>query len=163
MSEEMEVIDSTNMEILSEFPVEYDEAELESPSSTNMKNCFIKASDRWIVFAANSKGSDEAVGNVAFERGTFRQLADELEAVLAGKLYKEKLDALTFENGKDQMIVSATSNLPLNQFAWVNRVNISNLRQIELDEIEYGELSLPVKAVRKLHQEMKRLIAEGKI
>ena len=62
----MEVIDSTNMEILSEFPVEYDEAELESPSSTNMKNCFIKASDDWVVIAANSKGSDEAVGDVAF-------------------------------------------------------------------------------------------------
>lgn len=163
MNEEPEIIDSTNMEILSEFPVEYDEAELESPSSTNMKNCFIKASDRWIVFAANSKGSDEAVGDVAFERRTFSQLANELEAVLAGKLYKEKLDALTFENGRDQMIVSATSNLPLNQFAWVNRVNVTNLREMELDENEYGGLSLPVEAARKLHEEMKRLLSEGKI
>lgn len=130
MNEEPEIIDSTDMEILSEFPVKYDEVELESPSSTNMKNCFIKASDRWVVFAANSKGSDEAVGNVAFKRGTFRRLSQELEAVLSGKLYKEKLDVLTFENGLDEMIVSATSNLPLNQFAWVNRINISNLREI---------------------------------
>jgi len=61
------------------------------------------------------------------------------------------------------MIVSATSNLPLNQFAWVNRVNVTNLREMELDENEYGGLSLPVEAARKLHQEMKRLIAQGKI
>lgn len=162
MDEEPEIIDSTNMEILSEFLIEYDEEEISSPSSTNGKNCFIKASDGWIVFAANSKGSDEAIGEVAFERASFKQLSQELEAVLSGKLYKEKLDALTFQNGKDEMIISATSNLPLNQFAWVNRVNISNLRQIELDEIEYGELSFPVKAARRLHQEMKRLIAEEK-
>ena len=163
MNEEPEIVDSTNMEILSEFSVEYDDEEIASPSSTNIKKCFIKAFDGWVVFATNSKGLDEAIGNVAFERGSFIQLSQELEAVLSGKLYEEKLDALTFQNGKDEMIISATSNLPLNQFAWMNRVNISNLRQIELDEIEYGELSLPVKAVRKLHQEMKRLIAEGKI
>ncbi|HXH70519.1 MAG TPA: hypothetical protein VNI60_09335 [Pyrinomonadaceae bacterium] len=163
MSEEIEIIDSTNMEILSEFPVEYDEDELKSPSSTNIKNYFIKASDRWIVFTANSKGSDEAVGDVAFERSSFKQLSQELEAVLAGKLYEEKLDALIFENGRDKMIISATRNLPLNQFAWVNRVNVSNLREIELDEIEYGSLSLPVEAARKLHREMQRLISKGKI
>jgi hypothetical protein len=101
MNEEPEIIDSTDMEILSEFPVEYDEEEIESPSSTNIKNCFIKAGGGWIVFAANSKGSDEAVGNVAFERDSFKQLAQELEAVLSGKLYEEKLDALSFENGRD--------------------------------------------------------------
>ena len=163
MNEEPEIIDSTDMEILSEFAVEYDEAELESTGSTNMKNCFIKASDEWVVFAANSKGSDEAVGSVAFERGTFRRLTEELAAVLAGKLHDEKLDALTFKNGRDEMTVGASSSLPLNQLAWVNRVNISNLREIELDEIEYGQMSLPVEAARRLHEEMKRLIAEGKI
>lgn len=163
MNDEAEIIDSSKMEILSEFSIEYDEEEIASPSSTNGKNCFIKTSDGWVVFAANSKGSDEATGEVAFEQGSFKQLSQELEAVLSGKLYEEKLDALTFQNGKDKMIISATSNLPLNQFAWVNRVNISNLREIELDGIEYGELSLPVKAARKLHQEMKRLIAEEKI
>lgn len=163
MSEDIEIIDSTDMEILSEFPIEYDEAELESPSSTNMKNCFIKASDRWIVFAANSKGSDEAVGNVAFERGSFKRLTEELGAVLAGKLHEEKLDALTFKNGRDEMIVGASSSLPLNQFVWINRISISNLREIELDEIEYGEIELPVEAAKKLHREMERLIAEGKI
>jgi hypothetical protein len=61
------------------------------------------------------------------------------------------------------MITTASSVLPLNQFAWVNRVSVSNLRPVELDDIEYGELSLPVKAARKLSEEMKRLSAEGKI
>lgn len=163
MNETPEIVDSTDMEILSEFAVEYDQAELESPNSTNMKNCFIKASEKWVVFAANSKGSDAAVGDVAFERGTFKRLTEELEAVLSGKLHEEKLDALTFENGRDRMIVSATSNLPLNQLAWINRINISNLREIELDELEYGQMSFPVETARKLYQEMRRLIAEGKI
>lgn len=163
MNEKPEIVDSTDMETLCEFPVEYDEAELESLSSTNMKNCFIKASDEWVVFAANSKGSDEAVGNVAFEPGSFKRLTEELGAVLAGKLHDEKLDDVTFKDGADEIVVSASSNLPLNQLAWVNRVNITNLREIELDELEYGQMSLPVEAARKLHREMKRLIAEGKI
>ncbi len=55
MSEEPEIIDSTNMEILSKFPVEYDDEEIASPSSTNIKKCFIKAFDGWVVFATNSK------------------------------------------------------------------------------------------------------------
>lgn len=163
MNEEPEIIDSTDMEILSEFAVEYDEAELESTTSANMKNCFIKASDAWVVFAADSKGSDEAVGEVAFERGTFRRLTEELDAVLAGKLHEEKSDASTFKNGRDEIVVGASSNLPLNRLAWTNRINISNLREIELDDLEYGQMSLPVEAARKLHEEMKRLIAEGKI
>lgn len=159
----METIDSTNMETLAVFPVEYDEAEIESPSATNMKNCFIKSDGKWIVFAANSKGSDEAVGNVAVEKSSFARLSKELDAVLAGKLYKEKLDALTFENGQDEIIVSATSSLPLNRFVCVERINISNVREIELDDVEFGSLDLPVKAARKLGEEMKRLIVEGKI
>lgn len=160
-NEELEVVDSTGMEILSEFAVEYDQAELDSPSLTNIKNCFIKASGEWIVLATSSKGSGVAMGDVAFGRGAFRQLSQELEAVLGGKLHREKLDALSFSIGRDQMIVSATSSLPLNQLAWINRINISNLREIELDELEYGELSLPVEAAKKLHQEMRRLISVG--
>ena len=163
MNEEIEIIDSSKMKILSEFSVEYDPEELESPSLTNTKTCFIKASDDWIVFATNSKGLDAAIGNIAFEHSSFKELSQKLEAVLSGKLNKEQLDALKFQNGTDEIIISVTSNLPLNQFAWVNRVNISNLREIELDDLEYGELSLPIKAAQKLHQEMKRLIAEGKI
>jgi len=55
MNEEPEIVDSTNMEILSEFSVEYDEEEIASPSSTNIKKCFIKAFDGSVVFATNSK------------------------------------------------------------------------------------------------------------
>lgn len=160
-NEELEIVDSTSMEILSEFAVEYDQEELDSPSSTNIKSCFIKASGEWVVLATSSKGSGVAMGDVAFGRGAFKQLSQELEAVLGGKLHREKLDALTFSSGRDEMIVSATSSLPLNQLAWVNRINIANLREIELDEVGYGELSLPVEAAKKLHQEMQRLVGEG--
>lgn len=163
MSDARQTIDSSAMTILTDFPVEYDDAEIESPGSTNIKECFVKTDGDWIVLATNSRGANEPIGNVAFEASTAALLSEELKAVLSGKLREEEADAATVKNGADTIIISATSNLPINQTSWVNRVSISNLREIELDEIEFGELSLPVRAARRLSEELERLITAKKI
>ena len=158
MDEEIEMVDSGSMRILSEFAVEYDEDErLLSPDFTNLAECFIKTDDDWIVIATNSKGSPEAVGNVAFEGGNVALVAENLSDVLSGKLREEGTDSLKFERGGDEMVFSADSVFPLNQPVPRERVTISNLRELELDGLEFMQLALPVKAAEKLCEELKKL------
>ena len=158
MDEEIEIVDSSAMRILSEFAVEYDEDEqLLSPDFTNIAECFIKTGGDWIVIATNSKGSPEAVGNIAFEMQNLALVAENLGDVLAGKLRDEARDSLTFKSGGDEIVVSADSVLPLNQLVPRERVTISNLREMELDGLEFMQLALPVKAAERLHKEFKKL------
>ena len=158
MDEEIEIVDSGAMKVLSKFAVEYDENErLLSPDFTNIAECFVKADDDWIVIATNSKGSPEAVGNVAFEIQNLALVAENLGDVLAGKLRETGADSLKFERGKDEMIFSADAVFPLNQTVPRERITISNLREIELDGLEFLQLALPVKAAERLCEELKNL------
>ena len=160
MDEEIEIVDSSAMRILSEFAVEYDEEErLLSPDFTNIAECFIKTDDELIVIATNSKGSPEAVGNIAFERGNLALVAENLSDVLAGKLRETGEDSLKFKSGADEMVFSADSVFPLNQPLPRERVTISNLREMELDGLEFLQLALPIKAAEKLCEELKKLSA----
>lgn len=158
MSEEIETVDSGAMRILSEFAVEYDEDEnLLSPDFTNLAECFIKTGGDWIVIATNSKGSPEAVGNVAFESQNIAFVAEKLSDVLSGKLREDGTDSLKFARGGDEMVFSADSVFPLNQPVPRERVSISNLRELELDGLEFMQLALPIKAAEKLCEELKKL------
>lgn len=160
MDEEIEIVDSGAMKVLSEFAVEYDEEEqVLSPDFTNIAECFIKADEKWIVVATNSKGSRDAVGNIAFERGNLALVAENLGGVLAGKLRETGAESLKFESGADEMIFSADSVFPLNQLVPRERVTISNLRELELDGLEFMQLALPEKAAEKLFEELKKLTA----
>lgn len=158
MDEEIEIVDSGAMQVLSAFAVEYDEDEqLLSPDFTNLAECFIKTGGNWIVIATNSKGSPEAVGNVAFESQNLASVAENLSDVLSGKLREEGKNSLKFERGADEMIFSADSVFPLNQPVPRERVTISNLRELELDGLEFMQLALPIKAAEKLCEELKKL------
>lgn len=158
MDEEFEIVDSSAMRILSEFAVEYDDEEQNlSPDFTNLAECFIKTDDVFIVIATNSKGSPEAIGNVAFEIQNTVAVAENLSAVLAGTLSETGEDSLTFKSGADDLVFSADSVFPLNQPLPRERVTISNLREMELDGLEFLQLALPVKAVERLCEELKMI------
>lgn len=158
MDEEIEIVDSGAMENVSEFVVEYDDEEqLLSPDFTNIAECFIKTGDGWIVIATNSKGSPEAVGNIAFEIQNLALVAENLGDVLAGKLRDEAKDNLKFKSGGDEIIFSADTVFPLNQLIPRERVTISNLRELELDGLEFMQLALPIKAAERLYEELKKL------
>lgn len=158
MDEEIEIVDSGAMETVSRFAVEYDEEErLLSPDFTNIAECFIKTDDSWIVIATNSKGSPEAVGNVAFEIRNLGSVVENLGDVLNGKLRDEAIDSLTFKVGGDEMVFSADTVFPLNQIVPRERVTISNLREMELDGLEFMQLALPNKAAERLYEELKKL------
>lgn len=160
MDEEIEIVDSGAMTILSRFAVEYDEDEkLLSPDFTNLAECFVKAGDDWIVIATNSKGSSEEVGNIAFESQNLVPVAENLSDILAGKLPETGKDSLKFKSGGDEMVFSADSVFPLNQPVPRERITISNLRELELDGLEFLQLALPVKAAEKLCEELKKLSA----
>lgn len=160
MDEEIEIVDSGAMRTLSQFAVEYDDDEQTlSPEFTNIAECFIKTNDVFVVIATNSKGSPEPVGNIAFERGNLALVAKNLGDVLAGKLRETGADSLKFESGADEMIFSADSVFPLNQPLPRERVTISNLREMELDGLEFMQLALPIRAAERLFEELKKLTA----
>jgi hypothetical protein len=148
MNEEIEIIDSTGMKVLSDFEVELNDAET--------VRCFIKADDYWIVFAIGTAA--EATGYLAFERKNVELVDKNLGEVLAGKLFNEELDFIVFESGKDEIQISASTVFPSNSVTPRETVTVLNLREIELDGLEFSTgLSLSPKSAEILHKELNKL------
>lgn len=148
MNEELVIIDSTAMQVLSDFEVELNDDET--------VRCFVKADDYWIVFAIGSE--QESTGYLAFEKSNIGLVNENLGEVLAGKLFNEELEAVTFESGKDEIQISASTVFPSNSVAPRETVTILNLREMELDGLEFSTgLSLSPKSAEKLHQELEHL------
>lgn len=163
MSKPLEIVNSGEMKTLAEFDVEYDDEYEMVSSYGNMVKCFIKSSDRYIVFAISSKGNSIPAGNFLMERGSFSVVAQNLKEVLSGKLYEEKKDALHITNGEDKIIISATSVHGANMLSPRVRIGLKNLRDIELDGLNLNliQLSLPVTTARKLEEVMSDLLARN--
>jgi hypothetical protein len=85
-------------------------------------------------------------------------VVENLGDVLAGKLRDEAIDSLKFKSGGDEMIFSADTVFPLNQLIPRERVTISNLRELELDGLEFMQLALPIKAAERLFEELKKIV-----
>jgi hypothetical protein len=148
MNEEIEIIDSTGMKVLSDFEVELNDAET--------VRCFIKADDYWIVFAIGTAA--EATGYLAFERKNVELVNKNLGEVLAGKLFNEELDFIVFESGKDEIQISASTVFPSNSVTPRETITVLNLREMELDGLEFSTgLSLSPKSAEILHKELNSL------
>jgi hypothetical protein len=144
LNDEIEIVDSTAMRVLSEFEIELNDEET--------VKCFIKTDDYWLVFAV------ESTGYLAFERVNIGLVNRHLAEVLAGKLFTEELDRITFENGKDEFQISASSVFPSNRATPRETITILNLREMELDGLDFSTgLSLSPKSAEKLHQELENL------
>jgi hypothetical protein len=147
MNEEIEIVDSTEMQVLSEFEIDLDD---------ETTKCFIKADNYWIVFAVGSE--NEATGHLAFERKNIALVNKNLSEVLAGKLFNEELDAIAFESEKDEFQISASSVFPSNRATPRETITILNLREMELDGLEFSTgLSLSPKSAETLHKELNNL------
>jgi hypothetical protein len=151
MNEEIEIIDSTGMKVLSDFEVELND--------TETVKCFIKADDYWIVFAIGTIA--EATGYLAFERKNVELVNKNLGEVLDGKLFKEELDFTVFESGKDEIQISASSVFPSNRATSRETITILNLREIELDGLEFSTgLSLSPKSAETLSKHLEKLLKD---
>jgi len=165
MSEAVETIDASRMEILSEFPVEYEnDEETLAPHLSSVKKVFIGALNDFIVFAS-SAANGQATPDLALDKNNLSLLTELLGKALKGDFDGE---SLYVESGADKLSVGVNSNFPHTLTAPFERIYLINLRPIFLNEGDsldqgYAGLKLPPKSAARLCEEMKKLIAEKKI
>lgn len=165
MSEAVETIDASRMEVLSEFPVEYENDEQTlAPHLSAVKKVFIGALNDFAVLSS-SAGNGEATPDLAFDKGNFPVLTEMLDKVLKGDFEGE---SLSVESGADKLSVGVNSNFPHTLTAPFERIYLLNLRPVFFNEGDgldqsYAGLKLPPKSAARLCDEMKKLIAEKKI
>ncbi|HEY0429749.1 MAG TPA: hypothetical protein VGC76_18345 [Pyrinomonadaceae bacterium] len=165
MSDAIETIDASRMEILSEFAVEYvgDEETL-APHLSSVKKVFIGKLDGLAVLSS-SAANGQMTPDLALDKSNFSLLAEMLDKTLKGDFTEE---SLYVENGEDKLGVGVNSNFPHTLTAPFERIYLINLRPIFLNEGDrldqgYAGLKLPPQSAARLCEEMKNLIAENRI
>ncbi len=180
MSENVEVIDSMQMEVLSEFQSEIEKGE-EFQTSYRLgvlNNDFIVSVQSTIAHKPQGKiipqGVDERVrrlyqrdiarnwwgGTVLFELGNFDGVLQRLEEIY-GERPARKIDLNEYDivNGKDQLGVRKNSVMPNNVGQPIVTTQISNTRFLEMDDVRKNgwDLYLTPETGLKLMDEMHRI------
>ncbi len=180
MSENAEIIDSMQMEVLSEFQSEIEKDE-ELPTSYRLgvlNGDFIVSVQGSIAHKPQGKiipdGVDERVrklyerdiarqwwtGTVLLELKNFDGVLTRLEEIY-GERPARKIDLNDFDikNGKDQMGVRKNSVMPNNVGAPIVTTQISNTRYLEMDDVRKNgwDLYLTPETGLKLMDEMHRI------
>jgi hypothetical protein len=158
MDDDLEIINSNLMSVSRKFDIEYDHDEkLLSPDFTYLDKCLIKSDDNLIVIGTTSNNNKDFLANLAFEKKSVDLLKNLLVKVFEENLAANEREYLSEKNDKDEFVVSVTSVFPLNQLFPRERISISNLREAELDGLEFMQLSLPIKSAERLLKELKSL------
>jgi len=153
------------MEVLSEFPVEYEnDEETLAPHLSSLKKVFIGSLNGFAVFAS-SAANGRITPDLAFDKGNFSVLTGMLDKALKGDFEGGNLYV---ESGADKLSVGVNGNFPHTLTAPFERIYLINLRPIFLNEGDsldqgYAGLKLPPKSAARLCEEMKNLIADKKI
>ncbi|MET0753130.1 MAG: hypothetical protein ABWZ66_07145, partial [Pyrinomonadaceae bacterium] len=164
-SEAVEKIDASRMEVLSEFPVEYDnDEETLTPHLASLKKVFVGKLNGFAVLSS-SASIGQMTPDVAFDKGNFPVLTEMLDKALKGDFDGE---SLSVESGADKLSVGVNRNFPHTSTAPLERIYLINLRPVFLNEGDsldqgYAGLKLPSKSAARLCEEMKKLLAEKKI
>jgi hypothetical protein len=165
MSDAVETIDASRMEVLSEFPVEYTgDEEMLAPHLAVVKKVFIGKLDGLAVLAS-SAADGQMTPDLALDKNNFQVLSGMLDKFLKGDSTEE---GLYVESGADKLGVGINSNFPHTLTAPFERVYLINLRPIffngedALDQ-SYAGLKLPPQSAERLCREMLNLLAENKI
>ncbi len=165
MSEAVETVDARRMEVLSEFPVEYDnDEETLAPHLSSLKKVFVGKLNGFAVLSS-SAANGQMTPDLAMDKSNFSVLTEMLEKTLKGDSAEESLNV---ESGADKLSVGVNSNFPHTLTAPLERIYLLNLRPIFLNEGDsldqgYAGLKLPPKSAARLCEVMKKLIAEKKI
>jgi hypothetical protein len=168
MSDSIETIDRSRIEILSEFAVEYenDEETLAAHLAT-IKRVFIGSLDDFAVLAS-SAANGQMTPDLALDKSNFTVLTEMLDKCLKADFEGENGESLYVEAGADKLGVGINSNFPHTLTAPFERVYLINLRPIFLNEGDsldqgYAGLKVPLKSALQLLAEMKNLLAEKRI
>ena len=151
MNENIEIIDSSKMKVLSEFSY------VDEPMD-NITNYYLGILDNLFIIRIRGESSNP-IGVTFFERKIYNEVIKMLEDVYAGKLYETNQTSLELEQGKDDIIISIMSAMPHTATRPIERLFIQNVRTAILDSRERDgfNVTASLETGRKLLAEMKRI------
>ncbi len=158
MSEEPEIIDSSKMEVLSEFPLEYEnDEEITKAESTAAVNLYIGVMGNDVAISSLSRNTHETRGDLVVEKQNILFIAESINKLLD----KEKPweESINKENGKDKLLIYYSSSWANNLPAPFERIVVRNRRNYVLDRLEamFLGLELPPKMAQRLADEITKL------
>ena len=160
MNSEVEKIDSSKMEVLSEFAFEGDVNILEQLRNVSVAYRIGILDDNFIIASQSDSVNNpkinnipqdatekfksviaEAIkrnwwsGNIAFELENFDAVLNRLEEIYGERPAREiDLNELDIVNGKDKIAVSKMSIMPNNVGQPINSVQLTNYRKVDMDD-----------------------------
>ena len=151
MNENIEIIDTTDIKVLSDF------AYVDEPMD-NIAHYYLGVTENYFVISSkdlNGKYSPDTF----FERENYADLVKMIEDVYAGKLYETNQTALVKEKGKDHIIVSVMSAMPHTATRPIEQLFIKNVHAAQLNNRERDSFFVfaSLETGRKLLAEMKRI------
>lgn len=148
-NQQIEVIDTGNMQVLSEFAAA-------GFIHDNTDRFRIGSMDGNIIIAG--RGLDGAwTSSVLFERANLPKVVQLLDEVLNGRLRQENRDYVYFTAGKDEIGVGAQQPRDL------LTISLYNNRRVKMDGLESGGWRMYVApdTALKLYVELEKLVAQG--
>ncbi|MDQ3323974.1 MAG: hypothetical protein M3525_16290 [Acidobacteriota bacterium] len=146
------------MEVLSEFPLEYDnDEEITKSESTSRIKTYIGIIENNVIISSLSRNTGEITGDLVVEKRNIVFIADSINELLnREKPWEESIKA---ESGKDKLLIYYSSSWANNLPAPFERVNIENKRNYELDNLRSRDwwLILPPRMAQKLADEIAKL------
>ena len=114
--------------------------------------------DENVLIQVRSLNGKVSAGLV-YERNSHLELAKKIEDIYAGKLLESDEDYFSFKNGKDFLVVGITSTFPHTSFKPIVSFNLTNNRELVLDERERNNwfLYMSVETGKLMLKEMKRI------
>lgn len=157
MAEAAEKIDSSQMKILSEFSVEYEnDEEITKPDSAEKKKVFLCSLDENVIVAYQSRITGRIVSVIVFEKDNAFEVGKTINKILDSR--EPWSEPAEIEEGKDKILITYSSSWAHNLPAPLERINVYNRRNYELDELRAQDmwLSLPPKMAKKFADEIEK-------
>ena len=158
MNDQAETIDSSEMQILDEFPVEYrNDEEITAPENSEKAGLAVCALVENIIIAYRSRKSGRLIGEIVFEKQSGAPIAAGIDELLS---QEKPWDApIEIKDGKDEILMTFSSSQAHNLPAPLERVNIYNRRNYELDGLRSRDVwvSLPPHSAQQLAKSLAKL------
>jgi hypothetical protein len=158
MNEEPEIIDSSKMEVLSEFPLEYEnDEEITKAESTAGIKLYVGIMENDVIISSLSRNTHEVRGDLVVEKQNILFVAESIKELLnRDKPWEESIKK---ESGKDKLLIYYSSSWAHNLPAPFERVVVRNRRNYVVDRLEstFLGLELPPKMAQRFADEITKL------
>lgn len=158
MNDEVEIIDSSKIEILSEFPLEYEsDEEITKAEGTAGIKLYVGIRENDVIISSLSRNTHEVRGDLVVEKQNILFVAESMKELLnRDKPWEESIKK---ESGKDKLLIYYSSSWAHNLPAPFERINIENKRNYELDDLRSRDwwLILPPRMAQRFADEITKL------